>query len=170
MAVLAADAPVSRLWRGTGADRGESHPLAVPTVHATGGALKTGARLKDTAAKGRKLVNLAAKILESKGAKVEIAGNQVRWWQDKATKRWVPRSVKHDFFGVWDMIAVLPSGDRTFCQVTTLHNVSDRRRKILESGVWWSGDAILAYVGRPRRHFRVYRGPLFQDAEETWTP
>jgi hypothetical protein len=125
---------------------------------------------KNTALKGRKLVNFAKAILEAQGAKVEVAQNVVRWWQDKATKRWVPRSVKHDLFGVWDILAIHKDGARVFYQVTTLDNLSGRREKIKAAGQWTASDAILAWVKGRGRHFRVYYGPDFDESIQRWQP
>lgn len=97
---------------------------------------------------------------------MEIAPNVVRWIKLPAgAGRMVPRSMHHDFFGIWDAVAFwsLPGGPydhRAGCyQVTVDRNVSDRRRKILAAGFPHNeADAILGYVAGRRRHFRVYRG------------
>lgn len=120
---------------------------------------------KNTALKGRKLVQYAKAILESQGARVEVAANQIRWWKDASTQRWVPRSVKHDFFGVWDLLAVWPT-QRGFHQVTTLANLASHREKILAAGPWSPADGLWAWVGGQGRHFRLYHGPAF-DQEAT---
>lgn len=70
----------------------------------------------------------------------------------------VPRSLRHDFFGLFDILAAYPSGRRALYQVTTLGNLSHRRRKMLAAlppFQFHGDDAILAYVPGRRRHFRV---------------
>jgi len=123
---------------------------------------------KNSAAKGRKLVNYAKAILEARGARVETAGNQIAWFQNSAG-RWVPRSLKHDYFGVWDLLALWPEPyKRAFYQVTTATHVSHRREKILAAGSWNPYDAIVAWYGGRGRHFKVYYGPDFAEATERW--
>ena len=130
--------------------------------------------MKNTSQKGRKLVQLAKKILEAKGCQVEVAVNAIRWIPRKDKQGMMPISAHHDFFGVWDLLAVWPAspgwvGRRVFFQVTTVSEVSRRRAKILDSKFpACDDDAILAYVGRPRRHFRVYSGPSFEAYKEEW--
>ena len=124
----------------------------------------------NAAAKGRRLVQLAKAFLEARGCVVEVAANQIRWWKNPQG-RMIPRSVHHDLFGVWDLLAV-SQAERAFYQVTTLSEVSHRREKILASGFPADPrDAILAWVGGRGRHFRVLRGPDFTTASaERWEP
>lgn len=125
-----------------------------------------------TVAKGRRIVLLAKRCLEARGAMVEIAPNVVRWVKQLPTGKLVPRSLRHDFFGLFDIVAVpRDRGSGAFYQVTVDANVKDRRRKILAASFpHATTDAILGYVPGRRRHFRVYRGGLgdFAWDGETW--
>ena len=129
-------------------------------------------RVRDTAAKGRKLVLYVRDILLARGYRVEIAQNVLVWWFDAKTHRRVPRSVHHDMFGCFDILAVSPSGSRRrLIQVTTLQNLAAHRVKILAAGRWHKDDAILAWVPGRGRHFRVFRGPEFAtQVADVWYP
>lgn len=130
----------------------------------------------NASAKGRKLVQLAKAILEAQGCRVEVAANQVRWIPRKTGPGMTPISVHHDFFEVWDLLAVFPKRRRrlvrAFFQVTTLPEASRRREKIIASDFpVMPEDAILAWVGGRGRHFRVLRGPAFEtESTERWDP
>ena len=134
--------------------------------------MRSGDGSVSNVAKGRRLVQLARKILEAQGCWVEVAQNAVRWIPKKAPGTGLmPISVHHDFFSVWDLIAIWPDGTRHFYQVTTMPEVSHRRKKIAESGFPATGlDAILGYHGGRGRSFRVFYGPGFETWEETWKP
>lgn len=127
-------------------------------------------------AKGAQLQRIAKAILESMGARVEMAQNVVRWIKRRPNfggrsgmeaPKLSPISTHHDLFGVFDLLVIWPEGGRNFYQVTVLEEVSRRRRKILDlyPEPLFSGDAILGWKGGRDRHFRVFRGPTF----ENWT-
>ena len=145
-------------------------------------------------AKGRTLQNHARKCFEAQGARVETARNVVRWIPrgpeaDRirvdakgrcvschSQALMIPQSVAHDFFEIWDGVAVWGWADdqnngetrrrHSWYQVTTLDHLAHRRAKILTSGFpTTSDDMILAWVGGRGRHFRVFRGPLFSGHE-----
>lgn len=123
--------------------------------------------------KGQRLVRLVRDILMTQGYRVEIAPNVVRWIfkREGNTFTRFPITTRHDYFHVWDIMA-LNGIVRFFCQVTTLEGVPGHRRKIVASefpaGV---SDCLLGYVAGRARHFRVYRGPTFARWEgECWRP
>jgi len=122
--------------------------------------------------KGQRIVQIAKRILEAQGATVEVAPKVVHWLPKKDGSGRFPFSTRHDFFGWADVIACYPDGRREGYQVTTLEHVSDRRAKMLKVGFpYTAGDAILGYKGGRDRHFRIFRGPRFEDWEgETWRP
>lgn len=143
--------------------------------------------MPNPAAKGRRLQTIAKKALEARGYRVEVAQNVVRWIPDKRAfgpKRLVgsglkPISTHHDLFGLWDLLfcgygsAKNPDGESReeiilgLAQVTTLENLSHRRKKILADGFPLTRHCwILAYVGGRGAHFRLYRSP-FETWEET---
>jgi hypothetical protein len=73
-------------------------------------------------ATGRKHENTVAKIYESRGYAVERA---------RASATYIPQlkrivSVPHDFFGVFDLIAVSPEGQIKFIQVTADSKIQKR--------------------------------------------
>lgn len=110
--------------------------------------------------KGHRIEQLAKRMFENQGYLVETAPKVVRWLKLPGQDGLKPRSSRHDFFGVWDLIIVLGPGLVQFVQVTDEHNVSARRKKILASGFpHRSDDLLLAYAGRGR--FRVFMGPTF---------
>lgn len=137
---------------------------------------------RNTARKGRELVQLAAKHLRSLGNRVETTRMAVRWlpWAQAPPYlrakfppgSLVPMSKRADFFNIWDLVYVSAGGNpRGFAQVTVASQLSARRRKILASGFPATpDDLILAYAGRPRRRFAVCRGPAFELAGEEWRP
>ncbi len=121
-------------------------------------------------AMGYRLQRLVRHALEAEGARVEVARKALIWAKDKdhPERPAAPRSVRHDFFGCWDQMAVFADGRRCFVQVTTLTNVAAHRRRILRSGFPATGDdAILAHENR--RVFRELRGPLFAMPGRTLT-
>lgn len=131
--------------------------------------------------KGRELAALAAGILRAMGCRVETTQMAVRWLpiekappalRHKAVNRLVPMSRRIDFWGIFDLIYVSADGKtRGGAQVTTATNASARRRKILRSGFPANeNDLLIAYYGRPRRRFVVYRGPAFVESHEEWRP
>ena len=131
--------------------------------------------------KGRELAALAAGILRGMGFRVETTQMAVRWLpvdkappalRHKAVNGLVPMSRRIDFFGIFDLLYVTQDGrTRGGAQVTTATNASARRRKILASGFpVTEHDLLLAYYGRPRRRFLVYRGPAFVESHEEWRP
>lgn len=137
-----------------------------------------------TTDKGQRLVRLARDILVANGYRVELAPNVVRWVprptnhavagypEDRPPGRLRPISMRHDWFGIWDLMFLNSGTVRAFAQVTTLDNVAARRKKILASGFpAMSCDCLLGYVPGRARHFRVYRGPTFERWEgECWRP
>jgi hypothetical protein len=136
--------------------------------------VKTKRKRANNIAKGRKLVGYAKAILEAQGCLVDVATNALRWQFVPETGTRIPRSVRHDFFGVWDIIAVSRYGsERSFYQVTTRENLSHRRDKILAAAEdanrqWSSGDAILCYRKGRGRHFEVFYGPDFSERRTRW--
>ena len=115
----------------------------------------------NSSAKGRRLVQIARKLLEARGYRVEIAQNAVRWWKDKKTDALQPRSVHHDLFTLWDLLWCREDGVLGLAQVTTKENLSHRRTKILADGFPLTPHCwILAYVGGRGAHFRLYRPPF----------
>lgn len=113
-------------------------------------------------AKGARLEKLARALYEAEGCRVESAPKVVRWVKLPDEAELKPRSARHDFFGVWDLIAVDPAGRVVFVQVTVVAEVAHRRRKILTSGFPAGAPAvILAYAGRGL--FRVFLGPTFTE-------
>lgn len=146
-------------------------------------AARPGTHRWNAAAKGRRIQALARKILERDGWLVETAPNVVRWIRRRQRAGEVgadglkPVSLRHDLWGVWDFACVAardmgPGRAVAFVQVTTLHGVADRRRKILASGFpVTADDIILGYVSGRSRHFRCFRGPIFAEwTGETWRP
>jgi hypothetical protein len=114
-------------------------------------------------AKGARLERLARRLFEQDGYLVETAPKVLHWEvpRNDPGGPLIPRSTRHDFFGIWDLVAITLSGRPAFIQVTTPENKSHRRRKILESE--WpisqehKDDLILGYAGRGI--FRVWIGP-----------
>lgn len=123
-------------------------------------------------AKGRRLQKLAQRYFEAQGYLVETAPNVVRWIMFPGDKALKPRSFRHDFFNVWDLIVVAPLGlgsPRFFVQVTDIKNVAHRRAKILASGFpSTSDDKVMGYEGRSI--FRAYDGPAFTKSYEVRVP
>lgn len=111
-------------------------------------------------AKGKRLELAIKAHLEAEGWLVETAPKVTVWiWNPKLGAK-VPISTRHDFFGVWDGVAVRQDA-RRFYQVTTVNNVAHKRRKIqLSYFPTRAADRIYAYVGRPKR-WRVFTGPDF---------
>lgn len=119
-------------------------------------------------AKGQRLERLVRHDLEAQGARVESAPKVVVWKRDveaeeggAAAGARRPLTVRHDFFGVWDMLAVMPDGRRCMVQVTTLENVAHKRRKILASGFPATADDRILAQERGRL-FRELWGPDFR--------
>jgi hypothetical protein len=123
-------------------------------------------------------VFLAKRYFEATGCLVETAPNVVRWVPKTVEvsepgaigvgyvkdTTMVPRSQRHDFFGIWDVIAVRYTG-RCFVQVTDSAHMSARRQKVLASRFPCTGaDQIWGYKGRG--WFRVWRGPEFDAGTE----
>ena len=137
------------------------------------------------AAKGRRLQNMVRDILISQGFLVEMASPRIVRYKDKKTGEMKIIATAHDIFKVWDGIFVHTKlsdshrnpdsssfvGERGFFQVTTIDNISARRKKILDSPFpCTSYDRLLGYVGGRGAHFRIFRGPSFEVGEETWPP
>ena len=112
-------------------------------------------------AKGTRLERLVQAALEAEGAKVERAPKIVRWRPaDEPGGKPQPFTTHHDFFGCWDLMAVMPDGRRCMVQVTTLENAAHKRVKIIQAGFPATpDDRILAHIGR--RTFRELVGPAF---------
>ena len=112
-------------------------------------------------AKGARLERLVQAALEAEGAKVERAPKIVRWRPpDEPGGKPQPFTTHHDFFGCWDLMAVMPDGRRCMVQVTTLENAAHKRVKIIQAGFPATpDDRILAHIGR--RTFRELVGPAF---------
>jgi hypothetical protein len=147
---------------------------------------KTAARQRSTA-KGHAAVAMAKRFFEARSRPglpvlIETAPNVVIWipvQKGNFAGPKIPRSTRHDFFGVWDLLVVepyrmasslVPAGHVTravyFVQVTETSNLSHRKAKILASGFPCSEeDLVMGYRGRGV--FRVLRGPRF-DHEEEW--
>jgi len=118
-------------------------------------------------AKGKRLERAICAWLENQGYFVETAPRVVFWLWVAAAGRRLPRSIRRDFFTVWDGMAVKGS-ERWFYQVTTLGEVSRKRDKIERSGFPATpADAIFGYVGRPRK-WRKLVGPDFAMPGETF--
>ncbi len=131
--------------------------------------VKTKRKRANNTAKGRKLVGYAKAILEAGGHRVDTATNALRWQFVPETGARIPRSVAHDFFGVWDIISISKYGSRrSFFQVTTRENLSHRRAKVLAAGPWTGDDAILCYRKGRGRHFEVFYGPDFEERRTRW--
>jgi hypothetical protein len=132
-------------------------------VHPDGPRVLTDAqkRRRSAEAKGKRLQQLVATWLGSKGWWVEPARKAVVWIFDPVTGRRQPRQIKHDLFGAWDGIAI-KGPRRQFYQVTTLPNVAAKRSKIAACGFPATlTDRIYGYIGRPGL-FRVLAGPDFE--------
>ena len=109
-------------------------------------------------AKGKRLELMVKAWLESSGGRVELAPKVARWLPGSDGVR-RPRTMRHDFFGVWDGVVVTPRR-RYFIQVTTLNHVATKREKIIASGFPVTiYDQVLGYEGR--RKWRVLHGPDF---------
>jgi len=123
-------------------------------------------------AKGARVERLARLMFEAMGCRVETAPKVVVWIPKKDARpgacaacarpfaERIPRSMRHDFFNVWDLVVVEASGLVRFVQITEPTNLSAHRKKILASA--WpprDDDLLLTYAGRSR--FRVYHGPAF---------
>lgn len=123
----------------------------------------------DTAAKGRRIARKAVELLQARDYLVEMASPVLKWWKTR-DGRLVPLSVKHDYFGLWDLIAQSPRGRLHCFQVTTPDHLAHRRARILESP--WrpsSADAILVWHGgRGKQYFAVWPGPTFSEATQIW--
>jgi hypothetical protein len=129
-----------------------------------------------TTEKGRRIMRVAKRLLEDRGALVATAANALKWLKTPSGMR--PISVRHDFFGIWDAVCVeIEIGRRTlsdvrivyFVQVTDVDNMSHRRDKILASGFPCTSDDLILGM-RPRtRKFRVLRGPRFDGTPGEWT-
>lgn len=120
-------------------------------------------RRRGAQARGYRLQRLVRHALEVEGAQVEVARKALVWKidPDHPARPPLPMSVRHDWFGCWDMVAVFADGRRSFVQVTTLTNVAPHRLKIIRSGFPATrDDAILAH--ERGRVFRELRGPGFQ--------
>jgi hypothetical protein len=107
--------------------------------------------------RGKAHERLARLLLEHGGFKVEPARNIVIW-VPSPTGALVPRSARHDFYGVWDGIYV-GATSRGFYQVTSQGMFAVRRHKILDAGFPCTADDLLML--HHRGCFRVVRGPLF---------
>lgn len=134
--------------------------------------LPTPAQKKRRAAeaKGKRLELTIRAWLESQGWRVETAPKVTVWIWNPGKNAKVPISVRHDFFGVWDGIAVdEQSARRGFYQVTTVSHIAHKRRKIEDAGFPATlYDTIFAYAGRPAR-WRILRGPDFKMPGEAIT-
>lgn len=126
-------------------------------------------------AKGKRLELQIRAYLESRGWLVETAPKVLVWAYVPAKGAKVPMSRRHDFFGVWDGVAVtidpFHDGERIFYQVTTLAHVARKRNNIAASPFpTGTHDRIYAYVGRSGK-WRVFYGPDFAMPGEafTWT-
>lgn len=115
---------------------------------------------------------MARRFFDTQGCLVETAVNVVRWIAPKEPGGpRMPISTRHDFFGVWDAIVIdatkPPVRTTFFIQVTSVENMSARRRKILDSGFpCGRADLVMGYRGGGR--FRVLRGPTFELEAEEW--
>ena len=126
-------------------------------------------RQQAASAKGHRIEQLAKRMYEAMGCLVETAPKVVRWvpngaWAADGTSQMVPRSMRHDFWGVADLLVLDGRDPERRCiflvQVMTPNNLSARRRKLVTSGVPFTiGDRLLAYAGRGV--FRAYEGPEF---------
>lgn len=113
------------------------------------------------AARGQRLERNIKTWLESRGWRVELAPKVLRRYFDASAGKWARRSARHDFFEVWDGIAV-KGHRRDFFQVTTLDHVAEKRSKIAACGFpARPADRVYGYAGRPAR-WRVLSGPRFE--------
>ena len=142
--------------------------LPAPPGLVTDGSLRIGpprrsARQRATE-KGAELERKARRMYEATGHIVETAPKVVVWMPGPTpTSPRVPRSTRHDLFGLWDLIAVTLTGRVAFVQVTDLSNKAAHRKKILETE-WpqsqeYKDDVILCWAGKGI--FRVFLGPDF---------
>jgi hypothetical protein len=91
----------------------------------------------------------ALKILRSEGYSVDV------------TERWIPHSfIKHDLFGVFDLIAMKPGEMILGIQVTSCSNMLARCRKILAEprALTWclTGHGRILVIGDEKRKDRHY--------------
>ena len=127
------------------------------------------ARRRRAQAKGARLERLVQAALEAEGAKVERAPKVVRWRPaEEPGGKPQPFSTRHDFFGCWDFMAVMPDGRRCMVQVTTLENVAHKRVKILRAGFPSTPDDRILAQEKGRR-FRELVGPAFAMPGRTLT-
>ncbi|SRR6266404_7398771 len=123
-------------------------------------------------AKGGRWQRKLKETLVAAGAQVEIAQKAVRWiphqpWMTSprpSGKGLVPITMKHDFFGLFDLIVAWPDGRLELWQVTDHANASHRRRKMLAGGFPMTPACVLATY-KPRQPFTVFRGPMFADGK-----
>lgn len=103
-------------------------------------------------------------MYEAEGYLVESAPKVLAWVPGPSPgSPLIPRTKRHDLWGLWDLVAITLTGRVVFVQVTTLENKVAHRKKILETE-WprsqeYKNDVILCWVGRGV--FRVFLGPDF---------
>lgn len=116
-------------------------------------------------AKGRRLQYLARDYFVSLGARVCIAWKLTHWFPKPGGGGMFAIQVRHDFYGLWDLIVCWPDGRRGFVQVTTLNNVAAKRTAILlERFPATAQDMIVGH--EYGRTFRLLRGPAFVTGKE----
>lgn len=156
--------PIPRREFGAGARGPHRHPAGTPAIGAKAvpGVTPSPRKLsrKAAEAKGRRLQLLMRDYFVAQGCRVEVARKAVVWYFNERLGKRTFAQVRHDYYGLWDLIVQWPSGARTFCQVTTLHHVHDKRVKILQDGFPTTREDIIAGHEKGRT-FRVLRGPAF---------
>lgn len=108
----------------------------------------------NTAQKGKRFELEVRKILEAQGWTVETAINKTIFIKGRII------SVAHDFFGLWDGMAV-KGPEIVFYQVSMWDRMAEKVKKVKESPIHWPGVVHCAIWGRiegRNPHFRVVRG------------
>lgn len=105
--------------------------------------------------RGNKFELEVKKMYEERGYLVERALAKLVW----IPGRKVPISQSHDFFGLWDLVAVREGGLPIWIQVSTTNEVATKRKQLTTSYFPTGAGMCLLYardVGASRRQFRVY--------------
>ena len=104
--------------------------------------------------KGKQYEREAEKILQSQGYLTERAFNKTVW-----IRPGVVRSIAHDFFGHFDIIAKKAGSPAVWVQVSTWEQSSVKRAKLLDLEAFGNGDdvQIWARVRGKGGHFRILR-------------
>lgn len=107
--------------------------------------------------KGKLIEKKVIEILEADSCRVEQAHPKLGWYKDKQTGQLKVRSLDHDFFGLFDLIAVpaKPKGKIRFIQVSVWANRSFKARMLLGGGFPKEQEIWLYVQERGKSHFRI---------------